>query len=135
MGSLDNRCPHCSNGTQTAGMRFCVNCGSQLPSSPIAHALHPVPDSSIPSGYSPALINVMRLLAAGCMFSAMFAAWNYDFQESPGRLLVTSGWFVAMMGMLFVYSASKPKPPAWSSAVLAVFWVGLVALVIVWMAN
>jgi FtsH-binding integral membrane protein len=93
------------------------------------------PASPNGGGYSVTFINVMRLLAAGCMFSGMYAAWAYDFTAQPGRLLVIASVGVALLGMMFVQQASKATPPAWANALLALFWVGVVGLIVLWVVT
>jgi len=84
------------------------------------------------SGYSLVFVNTMRLLAAACMFSGMYAALTYETTTHPGRLLVMSSVGVAMVGMMFVFQASRTSPPTWANALLPVFWIGNLALVAVW---
>jgi len=66
------------------------------------------------------------------MFSGMYAAWAYDVTAEPGRLLVISSIGVALVGVMFASQATRKTAPAWVSALLMIFWIGIVALAISW---
>lgn len=139
MKSSDLICPSCGAPATPQEAQFCWHCGVHLssPTSPLvaAPAQQNSTSSTISDGYSVAFINMMRLLAASCMFSGMYAAWAYDVAGMPGRALVVFSVGVALLGMLFVQQASKKTPPTWVTAVLALFWVGVVGLVALWSAT
>jgi hypothetical protein len=77
----------------------------------------------------------MRLLAAACMFSGMYAALTYETTTQPGRLLVMSSGGVAMVGMMFVFQVSRTSPPTRANALLPVFWIGILGLIALWAVN
>jgi len=123
-------------GTPSADdARYCIHCGAALPS-PASSAIGAVADTQgSSSGYSVRFINTMRLLAAACMFSGMYAALTYETTTQPGRLLVMSSVGVAMLGMMFVLQVSRTSPPTWANALLPVFWIGILALIALWAVN
>ena len=134
MASLDISCGMC--GTPSAdNARYCIQCGAALPS-PASSAIDVVAGTQgSSSGYSVGFVNAMRLLAAACIFSGMYAALTYETTTQPGRLLVMFSVSVAMVGMMFVFQVSRPVPPTWASALLPVFWIGILGLIGLWVVN
>lgn len=122
MADVKTICSQCETRISHPKARYCGNCGQAVARTHQA-------DQAV---YSPALIGIMRILAAACMFSAMYAAWLSNEEPISQRPLVIAGVSVSMLGMFFVFQASKKEPPAWAPAILAVFWVGAMALVALW---
>lgn len=122
MADVKMICSRCETRISDPHAHFCGNCGQAVT----------CPHQADRAVYSPALIGIMRILAATCMFSAMYAAWLSNEEPISQRPRVIAGVSVAMLGMFFVFQASKKEPPAWAPAILAVFWVGAVALVALW---
>jgi len=119
----------------TDNARYCAHCGAALPS-PAASMVHRDQNTQESgAGYSVGFVNTMRLLAAACMFSGMYAALTYETTTQPGRLLVMSSVGVAMVGMMFVFQVSRTSPPAWANALLPVFWIGILGLIALWAVN
>ncbi len=74
-----------------------------------------------------------RLLAALCMFSAMGAVLRFDSATTTGRMIIVPSIMVAVIGQLFASQASKPEPGTWVLALLPLFWVGLIAVGVLWL--
>ena len=82
-------------------------------------------------GVTPGFINVLRLLTAASFISGIIAVWQYDF-EGIGRIITAVSIFVAFFGNLSVMQFVKPNPPSWANAALTVFWLGLIAIGVLW---
>ena len=128
-----NGTPTCTRCRQpaTPDARYCMTCGHELLMAGKS-APAPMPPAEPVTEFSNGLVNASRLLAALCMLSAILAVTIYDFQTSMGRTLTLASVGVSMFGQVFVTQATKPNPPRWTSNVLMLFWVGLVALVVLW---
>ena len=82
--------------------------------------------------YSKGFINMVRLLSAAAMFSAMFAVIQFNSNTTDGRILIVIGVLTAFSGQLFVTQGSKVNPPTWVQVPLTLLGVGLFALIIAW---
>lgn len=122
MAQVNTICSQCGTRIPDPNAHYCGNCGQAVTRTHQA-------DQAV---YSPALIGIMRLMAAACMFSAMYAAWLSNEEPVSQRPLIMAGVSVALLGMFFVFQASKKVPPVWAPAILAVFWVGVAGLVVLW---
>jgi len=131
--SMSGVCSSCGSEPPSGKARFCANCGQALqPPGNVPAREQGIPGSRSSTNYSTGLVNAVRLLAAACMFSGMYAAWIYDVTAEPGRLLVISSIGVALVGVVFVSQASRKATSVWASALLMLFWIGIVALAISW---
>jgi hypothetical protein len=83
------------------------------------------------SAATPGFINVLRLLTAASFISGMLSVWRYEF-EGIGRILTALSLFVAFFGNLAVMQFVKANPPSWANAALTVFWLGLIAIGVLW---
>ena len=72
-------------------------------------------------------------MAAMCMLSAMTAVLKFEFTTTTGKLLAVPSVMASMVGQRFAQQAGKPAPGAWVSALLTVFWIGVAALVVMWL--
>lgn len=96
-----------------------------------------VPDTGQGSGTSTpyaskGFLNVIRLLAAASMLSAMAAVLRFESTTSQGRVLIALGVLTSLSGQLFLMQASKSKPPAWVNVPLTLLGIGLAAIVLAW---
>jgi len=134
MASIDMSCAMC--GTPSGDKaRYCAHCGAALPSPAASLVQRDERTHESGSRYSLGFVNTMRLLAAACMFSAMYAALTYETTTHPGRLLVMFSVGVAMVGMMFVFQVSRTSPTTWANALLPVFRIGILALIALWAVN
>lgn len=125
-------CSKCGIPPATTNTRYCIHCGQKLSSPAPAIVHNGAVSRESTSGHSVGFINTMRIIAAACMFSGMYAALTYETTTQPGRLLVMSSVGVAMVGMMFVFQVSRTSPPAWANALLPAFWIGILALIALW---
>lgn len=129
-------CPHCGAALTAVPARFCGECGTAV--SDAATSSHAVPPPAPPEeerARPTALLTTMRLLAAGCMASAILAALNLGSASTEGRRLIAASVLTALAGQLFVLQASKPRPPSWSDGVLVLFGIGIAATVFLWIGT
>lgn len=127
MSTTGGYCAACGQA-MPAQARYCTSCGTAASaSSTLAQDL-----TDGGKGYSTAMLNVVRLLSAASMFSAMYAAWQIGSRVSTGRVLIILGVLTAVSGQLFVMQASKATPPGWVNVPLTLLGIGLAALLIAW---
>lgn len=126
MSETGGYCSSCGHAMPTQA-RYCPSCGNASSGSLLSGNT-----AGQHSGYSRSVLNVVRLLSAASMLSAMFAAWQLGSQEGAGRVLIIISVLTAVSGQLFVMQASKPTPPGWVNVPLTLLGVGLGALLIAW---
>lgn len=124
-------CESCKKPVSDTGINFCVGCGVMLPV-PAPQAQQATHIDEVEPRYSKGFINVVRLLSAVAMFSAMFAVIQFDSNTADGRLLIALGVFTAFSGQLFVSQALKREPPARVQVPITVLGVGLFGIIIAW---
>lgn len=124
-------CLSCKKPLSDAQASFCVWCGAMIPApAPVVHHVTYV-DEREPL-YSKGFINMVRLLSAAAMFSAMFAVIQFNSNTTDGRILIVIGVLTAFSGQLFVTQGSKVNPPTWVQVPLTLLGVGLFAIIIAW---
>jgi len=124
-------CLSCKKPLSDVEANFCVWCGAKIPApAPVAqHALHL---DKLEPLYSKGFINIVRLLSAVAMFSALFAVIQFDSNTTDGRLLIVIGVLTSVSGQLFVMQGSKANPPTWVQVPLTLLGVGFFAIIIAW---
>lgn len=155
MTSVIRYCTDCGASDEGAGRQFCTTCGAPAPravTTPVpGAATTPVVQSPTPVGthaptptvaqpapphqYTAAVIGTTRLLSALCMLSGIVAVARFESTTPIGRRLIVASVIIAMCGQFFTHLAGKPDPPAWTGAVLTLFWMGLVGLAILWLVS
>jgi hypothetical protein len=130
MTSTIRFCAACGASDGGTARRFCTACGATT--SPDSIAGIPAPP---PPRYTKTLINTTRVLSALCMLSGILAVARFDSSTPTGRTLIIPSILIATCGQLFIHQAGKDEPPAWTGTVLTVFWLGLVALAILWLTT
>ena len=125
-------CQSCGFIFDQSGASFCISCGARLQSNVKQASYLQPPTQTESAKFSRALIDITRLLAAACMISGIIAIMQFATTTSTGRLLVGASIGVSILGQLFIWQATKPSPKAWTGSVLALFWMGLVILGVLW---
>jgi hypothetical protein len=88
------------------------------------------PDSSV----SATFINVVRFLSVASMLSGVLAVWRYEF-TGFSRVIVATSVFTAFIGNMAVMQYLKAEPPPWATSLLTAFWLGLVAIGVLWVIQ
>ena len=124
-------CTRCQVPVTEDGGKYCSHCGAALVS-PARTAPQGGSHTAQQPAYNTTFINVVRLLSAAAMFSAMFAVIQFDSTTAQGRVLIVLGVLTASCGQLFVMQATKTQQPAWVQVPLTLLGAGVVAVIVAW---
>jgi hypothetical protein len=145
---MAKQCSECGLEPLTASARFCAICGTALPDGTqatrgtkgnrnvVVGSLYvdpPIEEEPRTQSYLPSAIRVFRLLAFLCMLSAFMAAIEFDTRTAPGRVLIATSITVSVAGQFAALLGSRPFPPRGTSALLLLFFLGLIILPFLWL--